>query len=199
MHDEIEAAIEQLHQITGLPTTEFKQQERTWKNVESMTTDLINFLLERYDLFRNQGTHQEIIQQAEKWLVLEVIDQAWKQHMLNIDHLQEGISLRSWGQKNPLVEYKKEAFAMFEEMMDNICSDVVRHIFHVNIERFNQHAIETKRRKELEQLNMISEVVTSEAGEKPMPKEAEPKIGRNDACPCGSGKKFKKCHGAAYQ
>jgi preprotein translocase subunit SecA len=190
---EIEAVIEQIKQITGVTV----KREEGWKNTTTMAFDLNVTLLDWYDRFRNQTAHHVTIKQAEKWVVLEVIDQAWKQHMLNNDHLQEGISLRSWGQKNPLVEYKREAFAMFEEMMDNICLDVVRHVFHLKIDRFNEHEIEKKREKELELINLISEVITSEPGEKPAQVEAESKIGRNDPCPCGSGKKYKKCHGIA--
>ena len=70
-------------------------------------------------IYRNRQ-NQEIIHNAEKWLMLETIDQAWKQHMLNLDHLKEGISLRHMAQKNPLIEYKREAFAMFQEMMQDI-------------------------------------------------------------------------------
>ena len=75
-----------------------------------------------------------MIKTAEKWLVLETIDQAWSQHMLNLDHLKEGIGLRGWGQKNPLIEYKREAFDMFREMMTHIRFDIVHHIFHLNLD-----------------------------------------------------------------
>ena len=72
--------------------------------------------------------NQELFKNAEKWLMLETIDQAWKQHMLNLDHLKEGIGLRSMGQKNPLIEYKREAFAMFQEMMMDVRHDCASHI-----------------------------------------------------------------------
>jgi preprotein translocase subunit SecA len=134
-----------------------------------------------------------VVRQAEKWLMLETIDQAWKQHMLNLDHLKEGIGLRSWGQKNPLIEYKREAFDMFQDMMVDIRRDIVRHIFHMNLERFDQHEIERRRERELEELNLVSAESSDEAAQ-PTVRE-EPKIGRNDPCPCGSGKKYKKCHG----
>lgn len=193
--EQITDVTEHMAKIVHVTPQELKQLG-AWRTAEQMTSDLINFLEERYELFRTQARQHEMIQNAEKWAVLEVIDQAWKQHMFNIDHLAEGIGLRSWGQKNPLVEYKKEAFAMFEEMMQNITADVIRYIFHMKIERFDAHEIERKRTKELEQMNMISEVITTEPSEKPVPiAKAGPSVGRNEPCPCGSGKKYKKCCG----
>ena len=154
-----------------------------------MVSDLINLLLQKYELYRNQQ-RSDTIQNAEKWLLLENIDSAWKQHMLNLDHLKEGIGLRGWGQKNPLIEYKREAFVMFMDMMESIRRDVVRHIFHLNLERFNEHDLEQKRERELEQITTnLSQLEGS------IQQRHVEKIGRNDPCPCGSGKKYKKCHG----
>lgn len=191
---EVQAIFEELSIITTFSVEDMKKEGLATNNSDAFETDLINFLLERYDLYRNQAK-KEIIQQAEKWLMLETIDQAWKQHMLNLDHLKEGIGLRGWGQKNPLIEYKREAFAMFKEMMDMIRKDVVRHIFHLNIERFNEKEIEERRERELEQINLISSE-TAQPGKQATEQQQEPKTGRNDPCPCGSGKKYKKCCGA---
>ena len=179
-----------LSNITSLKPEEFKNAGVSKQNVEIFKSDLINFLLEKYALFREQQNNSEMFQEAEKWLLLETIDKAWKQHMLNIDHLKEGISLRSWGQKNPLVEYKREAFNMFKEMMQQIRFEVVHHIFHLNIEHFNQHELEHKRQRELDEINILA---GHGAGE---PAKAKDEPGRNEPCPCGSGKKYKKCCGA---
>ena len=149
------------------------------------------FVLLKYTLYRKELDPQ-MVQEAEKWLMLETIDQAWKQHMLNLDHLKEGISLRSWGQKNPLIEYKREAFYMFQDMMRHIRFDIVHNIFHLNLEQFNRHELEHKREKELAALNLISGEQEG-AAQKTVVKKPEDKIGRNDPCPCGSGKKYKKC------
>ncbi len=176
--------------LTNLDRTKFEEKGLNKTNRETLTQDLINLLLEQYSLYRNRQ-QTEIIHSAERWLMLETIDNAWKQHMLNIDHLKEGISLRSWGQKNPLVEYKREAFYMFRDMMQQIRIEVVHHIFHLNIEHFNQHALEEKRVREMEEINLLA----GQGGEGQQPIEAEDKTGRNEPCPCGSGKKFKKCHG----
>jgi preprotein translocase subunit SecA len=183
--------LESLHQITSLPVAELEKEGFNSANSELLKKDVINFMLMQYDLYRNQQDAQ-MIKEAEKWLMLETIDQAWKQHMLNLDHLKEGIGLRGWGQKNPLIEYKREAFAMFQEMMQIVRWDIVHHIFHLNLERFNQAELERKREEELEELNLISGA--PESGQKPAERKDD-KIGRNNPCPCGSGKKHKKCCG----
>ncbi len=178
--------------ITGLAPDDFVKSGISTKNVEVLKKDLINFLLSRYDLFRKQHD-SEVVQQAEKWLVLETIDQAWKQHMVNLDHLKEGIGLRGWGQKTPLIEYKREAFDMFRDMMNQISRDIVSHIFHMNLERFDERAFEARRERELDEINLVSGE-SDDTPKKPVQREGE-KVGRNDPCPCGSGKKYKKCHG----
>lgn len=192
---QIHEVLEFTAQMTSLSIELLEQQNFNKTDREQLQNDISNYLLEQYDLYRNQQK-TEIMQQAEKWLMLEVIDTAWKQHMLNLDHLREGIGLRSWGQKNPLLEYKREAFAMFQEMMSTIKLDIIHHIFHLNVERFDQQALEARRQKELEQLNFSASVdTTDETTRKPTEADQE-RTGRNDPCPCGSGKKYKKCHGA---
>jgi len=190
---QVTTVYEGIHQLTNLTMEELQGARCNEQNSDIYKKDLINLLLSCYDLYRKQYD-QEIVQQIEKGLLLKTIDYAWKQHMLNLDHLKEGIGLRGWGQKNPLIEYKREAFAMFREMMEHIRFDVVRSIFRLNFEQFDQYAFERKRKKELDQLNFVS---GQDAAEKGVQKErAAPKVGRNDPCPCGSGKKHKRCCGA---
>lgn len=184
-----------LSRLTGVKAEQFNHLMQI-SHTEQLRTACSDFVLEQYSLYRNQNAQKnaETIKNAEKWLMLESIDQAWKQHMLNLDQLKEGISLRSWGQKNPLIEYKREAFAMFQEMMQQVRSDVVHHIFHLNLERFNQHELEQKREQELDALQFQSSAPSGpEATGKPQ--TAQVKVGRNSPCPCGSGKKYKQCHG----
>ncbi|MEX2438204.1 MAG: preprotein translocase subunit SecA [Candidatus Babeliales bacterium] len=178
--------------MTALKKADFAKEGLSQKNCEQLKTDLVNFLLLKYDIYRN-AQDRAMIQDAEKWLMLETIDGAWKQHMINIDHLKEGISFRGWGQKNPLIEYKKEAFTMFEDMMRQIRWEIVHHIFHMNLDMFNKHEIEARREKELHEINLLSGQSEGPKGE-PI-KRDEDKIGRNDPCTCGSGKKYKKCCG----
>jgi preprotein translocase subunit SecA len=159
----------------------------------ALKSGLVSCLLLQYDEYRKEQ-NQEDLQQAERWIMLELIDKAWKQHMLNIDHLKEGINYRSWGQKNPLFEYKREAFVMFMDMMKSVRADMLHHIFHLNLSSFNRHALEKRREKELEEVRLMSG--PSELGEPDnvatVRHESEP-VGRNDTCTCGSGKKYKKC------
>ena len=163
--------------------------------IETLTNALSDYLLKKYEISMQQAHEQsksEVMSEAHKWLMLETIDQSWKQHMLNLDHLKEGISLRSWGQKNPLIEYKREAFAMFEDMMRQVRAETVHHVFHVNIEHFNRHELERKREHELEQLNLMGPQ-EPEGDKGQIQITRADKIGRNEECPCGSGKKSKKC------
>ena len=150
--DQVTKIYEALEYMTGLKTKDFDSAGISVSNAELFQKDLIDFLLERYDLYRKQHG-QDMIKTAEKWLVLETIDKAWRQHMLNLDHLKEGIGLRGWGQKNPLIEYKREAFDMFREMMTHIRFDVVHHIFHINLNQFNTQQLEERRDEEMEHLN----------------------------------------------
>lgn len=182
-------------EMTGLPLEQFDILRAS--NIEQFESDLINFLLEKYSLYRAGGP-KEMVQQAEKWLMLEVLDEAWKQHMLNLDHLKDGIGLRGWGQKNPLIEYKREAFVMFKDMLEQVRQQLVHHIFHLNVERFNQRELEIRRERELEQLRMTSSQGVVGGKESTSESAASAKsVGRNEQCSCGSGKKYKKCCGLA--
>ncbi len=151
-NDQVAKIYEALEYITGLKAKEFENAALSTANVELFEKDLIIFLLERYELYRKQH-NEAIMKAAEKWLVLETIDKAWRQHMLNLDHLKEGIGLRGWGQKNPLIEYKREAFDMFREMMSHIRFDIVHHIFHANLTQINTEELEEQRDEEMERLN----------------------------------------------
>lgn len=186
-----------LSQLTGIKEELFFQAGFNEKNSEQLEKDLIDFILTIYEVSR-KGLDQDRLRMAEKWLLLNTIDQAWKQHMLNLDHLKEGIGLRSWGQKNPLIEYKREAYAMFKEMMENINVFVVGSVFHLDLERFNPEEMEEEREEELKNISISSapslDALSSE--ESKMAQREEDKVGRNDQCPCGSGKKYKKCCGA---
>ncbi len=141
-----------------------------------------------------------VMRQLEKFVLLQTIDQLWKEHLLNMDHLKEGIGLRGYGQRNPLQEYQKEGFEMFEAMMDAIHGDAVQKVFTVQAVRAEDMArLEQRRRPQPAQMTMSG-------GAAPAPRRAQsksaaprrdgPKVGRNDPCPCGSGMKYKKCHGS---
>ncbi len=194
MADQITKVYEAIEFLTGLTEKDLKESGVSHSNSELFTKELIAFLLNRYEAHRTER-NTESAQSAEKWLVLETIDQAWKQQMLNLDHLKEGIGLRGWGQKTPLIEYKREAFDMFREMMTRIRFDIVHHIFQFNkIMSFDAHSLEERRQQEMDQLHFNTGQIAEEIGDNSS--SSTPKLGRNEECSCGSGKKYKKCHGA---
>ncbi len=182
--------LDKIMMITGLRGDKFDAAKLCRTQSEDFIAAVSTFLLQEYAQYRNHE-NKDAMHRAEKWLMLETIDQAWKQHMINIDHVKEGIGLRGWGQKNPLIEYKRESYDMFDSMMKNIRSDIVHHVFHLQPEMFDQMKIEAKRRKEMEQMKMVSASQTAESTEQL--KKDESKVGRNEDCSCGSGKKYKKC------
>lgn len=125
-------------------------------------------------------------------LLLQTIDSQWKGHLLDVDHLKEGIGLRGYGQKDPKGEYKKEAFELFIQMMGQVRQEVLQKLFRVQLAREEDVAqMEARRRQQQITLNRMG---SDSEGNKPVTRE-EDKIGRNDPCPCGSGKKYKKCCG----
>jgi preprotein translocase subunit SecA len=144
----------------------------------------------------------EITRQLERMLLLQAIDHHWKDHLLAMDHLREGIGLRGYGQRNPLQEYQREGFDMFEEMLGRFQQDVVEKMFTVQIQRPDDvERMEAEQRRaeaEVERATQNAAAAASDdhksVRQEQVTREA-PKVGRNDACPCGSGRKYKKCHG----
>jgi preprotein translocase subunit SecA len=162
---------------------------------------------------KEKDTGSDILLRAFRHIYVEGIDEAWVDHLSNMEHLRDGIGLRGYGQRDPKNEYKKEGYNLFLNMMAKISSTVLAKLFEVQVHRQEElEAIEAqaeaKHRAELEAAIARH---PGEAGADPTPEAAPlptqarrsappaPKIGRNDACPCGSGKKFKKCHGAILE
>jgi preprotein translocase subunit SecA len=132
----------------------------------------------------------------ERRIILDIVDTQWKDHLLSLDHLKEGIGLRGYGQKDPLVEFKKEAFTLFEEMMERIDGETIRYLFLIQPARPEDEAREIERRQRRQQQQLQYQTGPAQA-EAPKPVRTGAKVGRNDPCPCGSGKKYKKCCGKA--
>ena len=130
------------------------------------------------------------MRQYERLILLNVLDAHWKDHLLAMDHLKEGIGLRGYGQRDPLVEYKKESFATFEQMMDGIEEQSLRYLYLLQPVEDKDKVREMERRQRKQELVLGS---TEEESEPRRPVIRGPKIGRNHPCPCGSGKKYKKC------
>jgi preprotein translocase subunit SecA len=138
-----------------------------------------------------------VLRHLEKLVLLETLDGLWKDHLLSMDHLKEGIGLRGYAQQNPLQQYKKEGFELFEAMMQQLETDVVEKVFTVQIARQEDvQRMEQRRRPQPAQMVMSGGGTQPAQQRKPDPaRRTADKVGRNDPCPCGSGKKYKKCHG----
>jgi preprotein translocase subunit SecA len=202
--------------------------------------DLIVDRLMRKYLEKEELVGADIMRQTECMIMLQVIDDQWKDHLLSMDHLKEGIHLRGYGQKDPLVEYKKESFVLFQDMMDRIEDETLRYLFFLQIRRdepgiehgtpvlpFPTDEEEEEEVEEDEQpepaavsaerkraqaaiMDVTSKIqrdkdkelaemqfVGGDGSARAKQVIRNDKVGRNDPCPCGSGKKYKKCHGAA--
>ncbi|MDB5108356.1 MAG: protein translocase subunit secA [Candidatus Binatus sp.] len=157
--------------------------------------DLIELGTERvrqlYDQ-REAEFGEPVMRQIEKIVTLQTLDALWKDHLLAMDHLKEGIGLRGYAQKNPLVEYQKEGFTMFESLMAVMQSDVVEKVFSVQVQR--QQDVEQIQQPKPAKVVMSHGDQSEESQAAPAKRDGD-KVGRNDPCPCGSGKKYKRCHG----
>ena len=148
------------------------------------------------------------MRQLEKQIMLQVLDTLWKEHLQVMDQLRQGIHLRAYANKNPKQEYKRESFALFEGLLQRLKYEVVRFLSNVQVQRSDEAAaIEQQRREAAAKQKMAFEhaeagSAVAPAADAPPPAapqpmtRAQPKVGRNDPCPCGSGKKYKQCHGA---
>jgi preprotein translocase subunit SecA len=138
---------------------------------------------------REQELGEEVVRELERMVLLSVIDNRWREHLAEMDYLQEGIHLRAYGQRDPLVEYQREALEMFEDLKGSITEEFVRYIYRVEIVRQDEPArprpqrLVESRGRDGEEQGAVATQVSSQ------------KIPRNAPCPCGSGKKYKKCHG----
>ncbi len=164
------------------------------RTLDLLMEELKQFVHERYEE-RERVWSPERMRVHERMIMLQVVDGQWKDHLLAMDHLKEGIGLRGYGQHDPLVEYKRESFNMFEELMDRIEDETLRFLFLLRTPEEEELMIrEYQRRKRREQQEM--QMISAGPMDKPQQVIRKEKIGRNDPCPCGSGKKYKKCHGA---
>ena len=206
----------------------------TTLNHDELADALVEAIKNRY-AEKEKQFGSELLRWLERRIILDVVDTQWKDHLLSLDHLREGIGLRGYGQKDPLVEFKKEAFVLFEDMMARIDNETIRYLFHVQIQqgpppqpqqppqpvarqaapsagaaaavasaaaraeeapqRLPDFARALERKQERQQRDLQYQTGPAQA-EAPKPVRAGAKVGRNDPCPCGSGKKYKKCHGA---
>ncbi|MGB1271353.1 MAG: preprotein translocase subunit SecA, partial [Endozoicomonas sp.] len=149
----------------------------------------------------------QVLRNFEKHILLRILDDKWKEHLATMDHLRQGIHLRGYAQKNPKQEYKREAFELFQQMLEDIKCDTIRILSHVQVQEDDRTAeMERQRREEMARRMQFEHAQASgvegeEVGGEQQAPQAQPfvregrKVGRNDPCPCGSGKKYKQCHG----
>lgn len=148
----------------------------------------------------------EVLRQFEKQVMLQVLDNLWKEHLATMDYLRQGIHLRGYGQKNPEQEYKRESFILFEQLLHNIKHDTIRILSHVKVRSEEEiQAMEAARRAQAAAMAQQAQYEHGSMDKEQENETAEPaqpfvrdgeKVGRNEPCPCGSGKKYKHCHGA---
>ena len=164
-------------------------------NHDELATALHEKIEERYQAKETLFT-PPTLRWLERHILLDIVDAQWKDHLLTLDHLKEGIGLRGYGQKDPLVEFKKEAFTLFDDLMNRIDTEAVRFLFLMQPARPQEEAKQIEQRQQRQSRNLQFQAGPAQA-EPPKPVRSGAKVGRNDPCPCGSGKKYKKCHGAA--
>ncbi|MCX6826919.1 MAG: SEC-C metal-binding domain-containing protein, partial [candidate division Zixibacteria bacterium] len=197
---------------TYLLNLEFKESEIPSLTRETLFENLKNAVLTFYKQ-KERLYGEEIMRRLERYAVLMTIDKYWRDHMYEMDQLKTGIGLRAYGQRDPLIEYKREAFRLFSDMIEQVDKDIIGMVFKLQVNLPEKSREE--RRHDIQQSMVASHQETvgmgfgsarpteeanpmaegAERGKaKPFKREGQ-KIGRNDPCPCGSGKKYKKCHG----
>ena len=213
-------SVEEQWDVSGLEQylkTEFAQDmpvatwldEDTNLHEETLRERIVASVQSTYD--EKSSLMGEAMRQIETQVMLQVLDGLWKEHLQTMDQLRQGIHLRAYANKNPKQEYKREAFELFEALLERLKQEVVRILSHLQIKRQDEaELIERQRREEAArqklafqhaEASVLSEgepsveAQSAEATQQPVVRDA-PKVGRNDPCPCGSGKKYKQCHGA---
>jgi len=209
-------------EIYGLDPAELEPVPLDTMNTDEIVDALWVPILAKYET-KEKLVPVEILRKVERDIMLQLVDAQWKDHLYSLDHLKEGIGLRGYGQRDPLVEYKKESYALFQAMKDRIDEEMVRYLWRLTpvLSESGEAASPVRQptQRRAPQITMSGPSTTaapspfgafggSTTGTTPRParvggddaikqvKREEPKVGRNDPCPCGSGKKYKKCHGA---
>ena len=204
---------------TYYPTKFSSEELRRANGIEEVVESLVAEAVAHYEQ-RERELGEEVMREIERRVMLSVIDQRWREHLYEMDYLQEGINLRAMGQKDPLVEWQREGYEMFSQMMGAITDDFVKYVMHLDVvvDVPDQPAVRNVqysapedpssaqgdglRRAAVRQAQEVGDegeasmmAPEEEAAQAPVVKSAEEKIGRNQPCWCGSGKKFKLCHG----
>jgi preprotein translocase subunit SecA len=180
------------------------EQLAALEDADAIVEHVMAAVTEAYDR-REEAYGADLLRQIERYVMLTTLDEDWQDHLTEMDELREGISLRSYGQLDPLVEYKREAYNMFEDLLGRVDEETVSKVFRVHIGREAPTPQPTQVRSVHPELEAMATLArrpreayanTPEAAQQQTVVRQGPKVGRNDPCPCGSGKKYKKCCGA---
>jgi preprotein translocase subunit SecA len=218
---DLDALRREIPRCYGIEPAELEHVDFAGRSAGEIRSDLWARISRRYEE-KEAAIGRELLQRVERDIMLQIVDTQWKDHLYSLDHLKEGIGLRGYGQRDPLVEYKKESFALFQDMKVRMDDETVRYLFW--LKPASDDAAMPVRRPSPRRAAPLTLTGPSGGGgffgsvhdggaaggtAKPAPartggddapvktvRRDEPKVGRNDPCPCGSGKKYKKCHGA---
>jgi preprotein translocase subunit SecA len=221
---DLDALKREVNRVFGIDTDPLDFSDRTADEIhDALWANLVASYDEKEKL-----VGRDVLQRVERDIMLQIVDQQWKDHLYSLDHLKEGIGLRGYGQRDPLVEYKKESFALFQAMKDRVDEEIVQYLWRLRPilseeapmarrppprrsaplilnDPATESALVGARAHATQQASPFAPARSQQqparvGGDDATPKTVrrdEPKVGRNDPCPCGSGKKYKKCHGAA--
>jgi preprotein translocase subunit SecA len=225
---DLAALVQAMNTLYGSDITEEELRDEVGLDRDSLVDEFVDDALDEYRQrearFGADDTGTPIMRELERFIILQIVDTRWREHLENMDYMREGIHLRSFAQKDPLVEYRSEGHAMFEELGVGIREEVVFTLFHAEIEPQDAAALEQSQQQQNGNLQYAHETAagaeaiaaagggsvgsvagagalglggsTSTMSPQTVVASEQDKIGRNDPCWCGSGKKFKKCHGA---
>jgi preprotein translocase subunit SecA len=227
---DIPALIREASRVFGLDTAVLEMLDLNSKSADEIGDAIWSLAKTSYEE-KDRLVGGDLLRRVERDIMLQIVDQQWKDHLYSLDHLKEGIGLRGYGQRDPLVEYKKESYALFQDMKARIEEEIVRYLFWLRpvmneeapavptVARARRPTSMTTNNPGAEpipafaasrsQAPAADDMTSMAGGNGPVPartggddviktfKREEPKVGRNDPCPCGSGRKYKKCHGAA--
>ncbi len=211
---DLEAVRRELSRLFGLDAADYAMVGfEAGKPLDELQDALWERIEKRY-AEKEQAIDAELLRRVERDIMLQIVDVQWKDHLYSLDHLKEGIGLRGYGQRDPLVEYKRESYQLFQAMKDRIDEEMVRYLWwlrpvaeEVPVRRPARRAAPITTNAPSQAASVFASAPAGGGG--PVPartggddviktvRREEPKVGRNDPCPCGSGKKYKKCHGAA--
>ena len=211
---DVDALKQSVGELAGLPADTLGSLDLRDKNPDEMHDALWTAVKTRYEE-KEQAVETEMLRRVERDVMLQIVDTQWKDHLYSLDHLKEGIGLRGYAQKDPLVEYKRESFELFQAMKERIDTEMVRYLWRLRPVPQGEGAAAARPALRPSASVTLNDPGASAfagapaAGRRPQPartggddaavrtvRRDSPKVGRNDPCPCGSGRKYKKCHGA---